>query len=159
MAQAGLLEQKAREFRIDVDTDYPWEVCVCKRMFQGHLSLLKLSHDKVFSKIKEIKEELLAIQNYFEDLSDNTDDAQALMQKGHIHSAANILQEVRTAYTEILIASVRNEDKEKAESDQKEEGRAAGDGVIASCIKDISRSLFNCRDAIRRALKGFNDKL
>jgi hypothetical protein len=155
MAQASVLEQKAQEFGIK---DYPWEVRVCKRMLQGHLTLLRLSHERVAPKIEETEKELLAIKNYFDDLID-TPTADLLIAEGHIQSVTGILQEIRLAYRKIYAALYRSKDKENAEKDQKEEGKAVGDEVILSCINDISQSLFDCQDAIRRALKCFNDKL
>lgn len=158
MPQASLLRRKAEEYKIEIDESTAlWSVRVCKRMLEGYFSLLRLSHKKVIPEIERVEEELLEIKNLFEDLLD-TSEATVLIEKGHIHSMINLSKEVRSAYIKICVALTRNNDKNEAENNQKEEGKAAGDKVIAQCVEDISRNLFDCQDAISQALKCFDSE-
>jgi hypothetical protein len=160
MLQASpLLRQKAEEYNIDIDeTTGLGLVRVCKRMLEGHLSLLRLSHEKVMPQIERMENELREIEDAFEYSLDPTMTL-VLIGQGHIHSRDNLLTELRTAYTKMFIAHSRKKAKDDAENNQKKDNRAAPPGFIAGCLEDISNYCFDSKNAISRALKCFDQAL
>lgn len=160
MLQASpLLRKKAEEYNIDIDEATGLGlVRVCKRVLEGHLNLLRLSHEKVIPQIERMKNELLEIQNAFEDSLDTTMTV-VLIEQGYIHSVDNLLAEVKIAYTKMFVAHARKEDKDDAENDQKKDDRAAPRRLIADCLEDISNYCFESKNAILQALKCFDNAL
>ncbi len=160
MAQASLLlRQKAKEYNIDIDESTAlWAVRVCKRMLEGYLSLLKLSHEKVIPGIDRMEEELLAIKNFFEDLRGSSD-GDFLMKEGYIRSIIEIVNVARKAYIKISVILAQSKAKKNAEDIQKQEDKAAGKEVIARYLEDISQYLFEYQDIIEQVLTCFGSKV
>lgn len=139
MSYSSFLQKKATEF--DIDLNKPADqgrLLVYKRTLEGILGSLKSDLRQTTKGYMDVLEEdLRQIYNEFDNMLD-TPDAQSFVKSKFIKSVNATRDHIREAYIEVCVASKMLEE-----------------GDTADRYRSYFEAAFNCRDALRKALKQF----